>query len=331
MNTEKQSDVSTVEWLMEGDPAIRWQALRDLLHASEEEWQAERRRTLEEGWGARLLSLQNADGGWGEGVYAPKWTSTTYTLLALCDIGIPSECDAARRGAEIMVTELLGAVCGDAFRERLAACDRCIVGMLLRVMAYFRIGDDRIPAIVENLLAEQMPDKGWNCRRHRRPYPKHSSFHTTFNVLEGLWEVRNAGYSFLTSEIQTAEREALEFMLQHRLFKSDKTGEVVKETFTVFVYPHRWQYNAFRGLAYFARADFPYDSRLEDAMALLHERRDAYGRWPTQRKLSGKVFFDMEKVGPPSRWNTLRALRILQWWERVQSEERKQDRSPFVP
>jgi hypothetical protein len=200
--------------------------------------------------------------------------------------------------------------------RKLAALDRCIVGMDLSIAAYFGLRDARMDALVENLLTERMPDGAWNCRRQRRPQPHHSSFHTTFNVLEGLraW-LETTPQHALRSDVLHAEKSALEFMLQHRLFKSDKTGAIVNHNFTLLSYPHRWHYNVLRGLTYFARLNTPHDERLQDAIELLYRRRSADGTWPVQHKYAGKVFFDMEKVGRPSRWNTLRALRVLRWWE----------------
>jgi hypothetical protein len=288
--------------------------MRDLRGAPEAEWQAERQRTLTEGWGAQLLARQDADGRWGGGIYSPKWTSTTYTLLTLHSIGIPPACVAAQKGAELMLNELLGERCDAAFQQRLAACDRCIVGMILQIAVYFGIDDARITAIVENLLAEMMPDGAWNCRRQRYPRPHHSSFHTTFNVLEGLREFVERQPSPLHTAVLAAEQSALEFMLQHKLFRSDKHDEVIHPAFTYFSFPPRWHYDVLRGLAYFARAAAPRDARLQEAIELLYTRQREDGRWPVQKKHPGKLFFDMEKTGGPSRWNTLRALRVHRWW-----------------
>ncbi|HVZ38133.1 MAG TPA: hypothetical protein VHI13_02570 [Candidatus Kapabacteria bacterium] len=306
-----------ISWLLEGDPAIRWQTMRDLQHASVRRWQAERRRTLIEGWGAQLLMRQAPDGSWGGGIYSPKWISTTYTLLALRDIGIPRDHRPAHRAAGLVLERQLGGARDDAFMQNLAACDRCIVGMDLSIAACFGIRDERVDAIVENLLSEMMPDGAWNCRRARRPKPHHSSFHTTFNVLEGLREWLDATPEHaLRNDVLEAERSALEFMLQHRLFKSDRTGNIINSRFTTLSYPHRWYYNVLRGLEYFARVNAPRDERLQDAMEWLVGRRSTDGTWPVQYAYPGKTFFTMEKVGRPSRWNTLRALRVLQWWER---------------
>jgi hypothetical protein len=305
-----------IHWLLEGDPAIRWQTMRDLQNAPAKKWEAEQQRNLTEGWGARLLEQQAKDGSWGGGIYTPKWISTTYTLLALCEIGIPRNHQPAEKGAELMFTELLGKKCDENFKFQLARCDRCIVGMMLEVASYFGIHDTRIDAIVENLLEEMMNDGAWNCRRNRKPNPpRHSSFHTTFNVLDGLREwLDTTPKHKLRKDVSSAEQLALEFALTHRLYKSHKTGKIIDEKFTVLSYPHRWHYDALRGLDYFARVNARHDKRMKDAIELLQKKRSKDGTWPVQYKYSGKVYFDMEKVGRPSRWNTLRALRILKWW-----------------
>jgi hypothetical protein len=301
---------------MDGDPAIRWQAMRDLQNTSAKKWKAEQQCTLTEGWGSQLLQHQAKDGSWGGGIYTPKWTSSTYTLLTLCDIGIPRDHQPAQKGAELMLTKLLGKKCDENFKTQLARCDRCIVGMILEVASYFGIRDDRIDAIVENLLSEMMDDGAWNCQRNRKPrLPHHSSFHTTYNVLDGLREwLETTPKHKLRNDVLKAEQDALEFTLNHRLFKSHKTGKIIHDKFTTLSYPYRWHYDAFRGLDYFARVNASHDKRINDAIDLLKKNRNQDGTWPVQYKYAGKVYFDMEKVGHPSRWNTLRALRILKWW-----------------
>jgi hypothetical protein len=305
-----------ISWLLDGDPAIRWQTMRDLQGVQERHWQAEQHRTLNEGWGAQLLALQAPDGSWGGGIYSPKWISTTYTLLTLCAIGIPRDHPPARKAAALVLERQLGTTCNEAFMRNLADCDRCVVGFNLLIAAYFEFHDGRMDAIVENLLSEIMPDGAWNCRRNRLPHPHHSSFHTTFNVLEGLRQwLETVPDHPLRNKVLEAENNALEFVLAHRLYKSDKTGEVIDHRYTLLSFPYRWHYNILRGLEYFSRLDAPRDERLLDAIAVLNHRRRADGTWPVQHKFPGKTFFEMEEVGGPSRWNTLRALRVLRWWE----------------
>lgn len=306
---------ATIEWLLAGDPAIRWQVMRDLLDTPAAQWQAERRRLLESGWARNMLDRQNADGGWGEGTYGPKWTSTTYTLLGLREMGLPGDCAAAQRGARVAIGKLLGETCDAAFLQRLAGFDRCIAGMMLEIGVYFGIKDERIDALVENLLAEQMPDGGWNCLRHRKPEPHHSSFHTTLNVLDGLQEILelrpDAPYA---AEVAVAEGRARELLLQHRLFRSDKTGQVIHKNFVQISYPHRWFYDFLRALEHFARAGAARDARLQDGIDLLYQYQTGDGRWRNQVRHSGRLFFVLEPGREPSRWNTLRALRVLRWW-----------------
>ncbi len=280
--------------------------------------------TLQAGWGKRYLDLQTEDGSWGGGIYSPKWVSTTYTLLTLCAIGIPRDHPPAVNAAALVLERELGSTCDDQFMRNLERMDRCIVGMDLQIAAYFDLRDARMDAMVENLLAERMADGAWNCRRHRQPRPHHSSFHTTFNVLDGLREwLESTPEHGLRDRVLDAERQALEFALQHRLFKSDKTGEIIHHNFTLLSYPHRWYYNVLRGLAYFARVSAPYDERLEEAVELLKSRRRPDGTWPVQHKYPGRSFFEMEKVGGPSRWNTLRALKVLKWWEGLENRPKR--------
>jgi hypothetical protein len=198
----------------------------------------------------------------------------------------------------------------------LANQDRCLVGMALEIAVYFGVDDWRIEAMADNLLAEVMPDGAWNCRRHKRPFPHHSSFHTTFNVLDGLRDYVDLYNGNRKADALAAEHSALELMLQHHLFRSDKTGEVINDKFTLMTFPHRWHYDAFRGLSYFARINAPRDARLQEAIDLLQSKRHDDGTWPNEYRYSAKEFFRMDSVGrKPSQWNTLRALRILKWWQ----------------
>lgn len=306
---------ATIAWLLEGDPAIRWQTLADLLDAPAHEWQAEQARTTQEGWGAQLLAHQDADGRWGGGLYSPKWVSTTYTLLVLRAIGIPRQTPAAQQGAALVIDGLLGEQNDDRFHKRLTELDRCIVGMILSLVTYFGIEDSRVDALIENLLDEIMPDGAWNCRKHRKPFPRHSSFHTTLNVLDGVRDALEFRPSAYDRDLLCAEQRALELLLQHKLFRSDKTGEIIDPKFLLLAYPNYWHYDSMRGLCHFARANAPRDARGQEAVALLRSKQRDDGRWPLEYRYANRVFFSMESVGKPSRWNTLRALRVLRWWE----------------
>ncbi len=300
---------------MQGDAAIRWQTMRDLLDAPKAKWQTERARVATTGWGARFLSYQDTDGKWGGGVYSPKWISTTYTLLQLRDLGLDNENAAAQRGTRIVIGEMLGKENTAQFSESLPQMDLCVTGMILALTTYFRVTDSRTDAIVQNVLEQHLRDDGWNCRIKRDRNVKHSSFHTTFNVLDGLRGYLEAGHRKHRAEILQAEQRALELVLQHKLFRSDKTNKIIHSKFTQFSYPFRWHYDAMRALDYMQRANAPRDTRAQEAIDLVRTHRRPDGLWAMHDLYKAKVFFNMETPSQPSRWNTLRALRVLKWWD----------------
>lgn len=305
---------ATTDWLLDGDAAIRWQTQRDLLGASPRRWRAEQRQTATTGWCARYLAQQERSGGWGGGLYSPKWTSTTYTLLELHHLGLPRDHSAAQRGTRLLVDGMMGGDDDSAFAGSLARQDLCIVGMQLELGAYFGQMPRRIDALVTHLLETQMPDGGWNCQARKKRGVVHSSLHTTFNVLEGLRTAIECGLKRQRAEVEAAEARAREFVLAHHFYRSHRTGAVINPVFTQLSYPHRWHYDVLRGLDYFQRAGADRDRRAQDAITLLESIRRDDGTWPVQHRYSGLRFFDMEKTGGPSRWNTLRALRVLRWW-----------------
>lgn len=310
-------DDAIIEWLMKGDAAIRWQTLRDLRDAPAVMWQAERGKVAGEGWGARLLARQDEDGGWGGGVYSPKWISATYTLLLLRDLGLPPAAAAARRGARALLDRQLGPEGSARFEDRLLRCDLCIVGMTLSIGACFGVADGRLPVLAHHLLEHQMNDGGWNCDCKKRGRDLHGSFHTTFNVLEGLRDYLDHGAVPDRQAIEEAQGRATEFMLAHRLFRSHRTGQIVHRSLLMLSYPPRWYYDILRGLDFFRRVKAPVDPRFQEALDVLVDKRRRDGTWPAQNRHPGKVFFEMEATGRPSRWNTLRALRVLRWAGRL--------------
>jgi hypothetical protein len=305
-----------IKWLMEGDTAIRWQVMRDILALPEKNWKSEKSKLTDSGWTKHFLSLQDARGTWGGGTYNPKWTSTVYTLLQLIDMGISRDCARAKLAAEIILNKDFGQPGTPDFLKHLQLCDLCVVGMVLEISVYFRIYDLRIEAFINHLLDYQMKDGGWNCNCKKRRGASHSSFHTTFNVLDGLRAYVECGHTRFRKEIETAESRALEFMLCHKLFISDKSNRIINKKFTSFSYPFRWHYDVLRGLDYFQHRDTHRDKRLNEAIELLLKKRRKDGTWPVQNCYPGKTFFEMEKIGGPSRWNTLRSLRVLRWWEK---------------
>ncbi len=302
---------SVVSWLLEGDPAIRWQTLQDLAGGSGSKVARERARIAGEGWGARLLKLQSPNGGWA-GLYTPKWTSTTYTLLLLRAFGLPSENRNANSAATVLLDAGLFADNGINFWwPRWRRSETCVTGMVLAIASRFAAGDNRNERLVEHLLAEQMPDGGWNCRRPRGA--THSSLHTTISVLEALLEYEAAGGRQARRTRQARER-AHEFLYVHQMFRSHRTGRVIDSRMAQFSFPPQWHYDVLRGLDYLQAAQAPKDQRLGAAIELVRKRRTRDGRWLLQNVHRGRYHFAMEQPGEPSRWNTLRALRVLRWW-----------------
>jgi hypothetical protein len=184
--------------------------------------------------------------------------------------------------------------------------------MVLAAAAYFRLKDDRLHRFAGYLLGQQMPDGGWNCRSYWGD--THSSFHTTILVLEGLLEY-DRFEPHGVARVREAQARGREFLLNHRLFRSHRTGKTINPAWTRFSFPPRWHYDVLRGLDYFRAAGAPRDERLSDAIEVVRKRRKPDGRWMLQNRYPGKTFFELEKLGEPSRWNTLRALRVLRWWE----------------
>lgn len=298
-----------LQWLGEGDAAIRWQTMRDLLDCPESEWEAERKRVATIGWGKQFIDRQDQEGTWDSGIYSPKWTSTTYTLLTLIDLGIEPDHPAVKKGADQIMDKGIVRLQGNGRLGSLQRNDVCVWGFYLHITAYFGLAGPLLEELCELLLEEQMHDGGWNCRRQRLASVRHGSFHTTFNVLEGLRVAARRGLMD-REEFLESEAKAMEFMLQHRMYKSDKTGEVINEHFTEFSYPPRWHYDVLRGLDYIRETPFAHDPRLSDALELLESHAHG-GIWAAQNKHAGKTHFNLEPTARQSRWNTLRALRVL--------------------
>jgi hypothetical protein len=300
------NDEAVVEWLLEGDPAIRWQVQRDLLDEPADTWERERARVAEEGWAAELLGHQGEDGEWPAG----RWTASTWTLLLLVALGLPEGHPAARRPLEGLLDRFIPRDKEVNCAALLKRVDLCHLGFWLGLGAHFLEDDPRLPPLGEAVLSAQYDDGGWNCQLRNYPNRRHSSFHTTFNVLENARPTAAKG---LVSKraFQEAEARAVEFMLAHRLYRSDKTGDVISERFTHLTYPWHWHYTVLRGLDYLRLTPAISDARLADAVELLREKRKPNGRWPLQKRIPGTLLVEMEKPGQESRWNTLRALRVL--------------------
>ena len=302
-----------LDWLLDGDPAIRWQALRDLKGASEVSVRREQKRVAETGWGARLLELQDPDGRWAGGIYTPKWTSTTYTMLLLRSLGLAPGHPQAMRACRLLLDEGCWTDGGiNYWRRWQKTSETCVSGMVLAMVCWFGLDDPRVDRLAEHVVEQQMADGGWNCRA-MPGYggATHGSFHTTISALEGLMEWRKFRGR---PEPCPACARGREFLLVHRMFRSHRTGKVANPAFTRFSFPPRWHYDVLRGLDYFRESGAERDARLEDAIELVRSKKKPDGRWHLQNRYPGRTFFEMEEPGAPSRWNTLRALRILRWW-----------------
>ncbi len=369
--------MEVIEWLLDSDPSIRWQVMRDLTNQPDEVVAAERSKVATEGWGARFLSLQGGKGQWGRdeletagvvsadgvpdaptrklirelrgipveglaeylgidpvllsaweegepgtgsdaylavmrslnisfGTYVPKWVSTTYTLLLLRDMGLDPESDEAVQAVSLVRDNSKWDQGGQDFFD--GETEPCVNGMTLAIGAYF---DQNVDGIVDRLLGEKLADGGWNCEAENGSTK--SSFHTTICVLEGLleYEWRNGA----SSEVTAARISGQEYLLERRMLRRLSDGDVVDPDWTKFSFPPRWHYDVLRGLDYLPRAGVTPDDRCAEAIDLVQDKRGADGRWLLENTHPGRVHFDMEEGdGRPSRWNTLRAMRVLDWY-----------------
>ena len=296
-----------VDWLLDSDPSIRWQVMRDLQTQPPDVVARERSRIAVEGWGARLLDLQAADGYWGGAAFVPHaWISTKDTLQLLRDLGIDPSSERMRRAIQLVRERCTwGPGFGNSpFFD--GETEACINGRVLAIGAYFGEPSERL---LDRLLHEQLGDGGWNCLA---PPSTRSSFHSTICVLEGLLE-----FEALVGprpEITAARLRAHEYLLERRLFRSKSTGQIIKPEWTLISFPTRWHYDILWGLDYLRRAGVRPDERMKEALDLVAGKRDTLGRWPLENPHPGPVYFDLEgAAGEPSRWNTLRALRVMRW------------------
>lgn len=298
--------VNVIDWLLDSDPAIRWQAMRDLTDASAAEVSAERAKVATEGWGAQLLAAQDEDGRWSAGTFFPEWISTEATLTLLRVFGLDPQSPEARR-AIAPVHEAARWDYDPQLRFFEGEVEPCINGRAVAIGAYF--GQD-VRGIVDRLLSEQMADGGWNCEQENGS--TRGSFDTTLNVLEGLLEYeRSAGASH---DIVGARARAEEYLLERRLLRRLSDGALGQERWLQLAFPNAWRYDVARALDYFRDARPAPDERMAEALEILHSKRDPDGRWPLDRVYHDRLLADFgERQGQPSRWVTLRAMRVLRW------------------
>jgi hypothetical protein len=323
--------MDVVAWLLDSDPAIRWQVMRDFGDAPEQEAAAERRRIANEGWGERLLALQRPDGHWDgglptftsakaaawwrslpperQGTLFPEWTSTAWSLMLLRNYGLDPMSAQARHAVRLVRERCRWEHDGEPFFA--GEVEPCINGKVVALGAYF--GED-VKGIVDRLLGEQMSDGGWNCEQENGS--TRGSFHSTIDVLDGLLEYERATGG--SPEVTAARLRGQEYLLERRLLRRLSTGEVIDPAFTQFSYPTYWHYDVLRGLDYLRAAGAAPEERLNEVIDLVRSKRDADGRWPLENSHPGRLHFAMDEgEGRPSRWNTLRAMRVLRWYEHI--------------
>jgi hypothetical protein len=323
-------DSSVIQWLLDADPSIRWQVMRDLLGAPTEAVAAERARGATEGWGARLLTLQGVDGSWAGAAWNHGWDSTMHVLSLLRELGLDPASGEAHRAVGLVRDGVRwrgwdwdGTWRGSDFEGTpffVGEVEPCINAQVAASGAYF--GQD-VQRIVDRLLSEQLSDGGWNCEAENGS--TRSSFNTTICVLEALLEVELAGGSGGSSTDVAVVREARlrgqEYLVERRLFRRRTTGEVIERDrkgdakWTRFAFPTWWHYDVLRGLEYLRSAGATPDERVAEAIALVESKRDGNGRWPLETQYPGTMPVELDEgEGQPSRWNTLRALRVLAWY-----------------
>ena len=305
-----------IGWLLNGDVSVQYQVYRDLLGTERKDIQD---RIANEGWGKQFLSKRKRDGHWGDRFYQPKWISTHYTLLDLRNLNLNPNNKFVKESIDKVLNtskaEDGGIQLGPSTSHH---SDVCVNGMFLNYASYFNTTENKLQSIVDSLLNEIMPDGGFNCRTTRSG-ASHSSLHSTISVLEGLFEFQKAGFCYRKDDISTAIKRAEEFILIHRLFLSDRTGKVIHKDFLKLAFPCRWKFDILRALDYFQYAERNWDNRMDEAVMMILKKRNKDGTWNVQAAHPGEVHFIMEPAGKTSRWNTLRAMRVLKHFEKYKN------------
>jgi hypothetical protein len=300
-------DDRVVPWLLANDVAVQFQARRDLMARYDVDLQE---RIGREGAGAVLLSARGRNGHWGRGFYQPKWTSSHYTLLELKNLGLSRDNPPASDTVGLILREEKGPDGGLNPSRTIKASDACVNGMALGYASYFGAPQEPLGSIVDFLLDQRLPDGGFNCRWNRFG-ARHSSMHTTVSVVEGITEYQRSGHRHRLSELLSARATAVEFLLRHRLYRSERSGQPIDREFTRLHHPARWHFDVLRGLDALADAGVRHDPRMDDALDLLASRRRSDGRWAANRAYPGATHLPPTPAREPSPWVTLIAMRVL--------------------
>lgn len=297
--------MDTISWLLKGDPSIKRMVYKDLLE--------EDLAYQEEGYIQDYLSYFDPKTSFfGYGLYGPKWTSSFYTCLELVQLRI----DPSKKEFQQALKRLYQGVwtSNELFKNKTRR-DVCIIGMLLKMLAYGRFDEKDLKGLIDFILDTQLEDGGWNCRYNKNPKPKTSSLHTSISVLEGIQMYVDMGYEYKVKELLTIRENAHKFILQKNLFRSRRTKEIIHKEMVKLHYPHRWKYDAFRALDYFAHIPLPLDDRMQEAINSLKDQLKK-GYIHRGKQYNGKSFFALEK-GNKGRFTTLQALRILKTYDPI--------------
>jgi len=300
-----------IRWLLDSDPAIRWQVMRDILHESPAAYEKEREQLTQIGWCAQLLNYQDDDGLWNRSLYNGKWLSTTYSLYLLKVLGLAPGNPQALKGCDQLLTQGLYQQKEIRFSRNKDISALGVTAIILSICCYFGYDVEAIPRIAGFLVCQQGVKGNWlpNESQSAMDY----TFETTFLVLEAFLQYTNRYARKENSAISTAVQRGLEFLIRHNLGLSDQGP--IKNKWASFSFPSYWFYDVLTSLDYFYAFRGNKNKGLEAAISLLRHRQSENGTWHLGCRHSGKTFFDMEKVGKPSRWTTLRALRVLEWWD----------------
>lgn len=314
-----ESSESVLEWLLDSDPSIRWQVMRDLMNAPEDAVAVERARIATEGWGAQLLAMQDPNGRWGGTAWNHGWNSTMDVLSLLSQLGLDPDSPEARRAVGLVRDHVTWQGCGPKecadngfFAGEL---EPCINGQVAMAGAYF---NQDVSDIIDRLLHEQLGDGGWNC--DAPDGSTHSSFNTTICVLEALLQYERTGFG--ASEVTAARQRGQDYLLERRLFRRMSSGEVIERDrksgtqWTHFAFPTWWYYDVLRGLDYLRDAGVTPDERVAEAVDVVASKRQRDGRWLLDTRYPGVMPIEMQEFETyPSRWITLRAMRVIRWYE----------------